>query len=76
MAKKEQKLEEMMKKLENIVVELEKEEIGLDKSIKLYDEGIKIAQECSKELNKVETKIKELINEKGRIKVEDFKEDE
>lgn len=74
MPKKENNLEGMMKKLENIVGSLEREDIGLEKAIKLYDEGIKLAKECTNELNKVETKIKELVSEKGKVKIKNFEE--
>lgn len=50
-------------RLTNIVESLETGKIDLDEALKQYEEGLKIVQECKKQLQQVENKVK-VIREK------------
>lgn len=50
-------------RLTNIVESLEAGKIDLDEALKQYEEGLKIVQECKKQLQQVENKVK-VIREK------------
>ncbi len=50
--------EDSIKELEAIVEKLEKGECPLDEAVKLFEKGVKISNECHKELDTAEQKIK------------------
>lgn len=50
--------EDSMKELETIVEALEKGDCPLDDAVKLFEKGVKISNECHKELDAAEQKIK------------------
>lgn len=50
-------------RLTKIVEQLETGKIDLDEALKQYEEGLKIVQECKKQLQQVENKVK-VIREK------------
>lgn len=52
------KLEQQLKNLENLVEGMEKGTLSLEDSMKNYEAGLKIIQQCQKELNQAEQKIK------------------
>jgi len=73
MPKKEEKsFEELMDKLEEITNKLEKEQLSLDDSVKLFEEGMNISKECNSKLEEAEKRITILIEDKDKLKEEDF----
>ncbi len=54
---------EAFTKLNKIVEDLESGEVDLDKALKEYEEGLKLVQDCKKQLEEVENKVK-VIKEK------------
>ena len=52
------KLEQQLKNLENLVEGMEKGTLSLEDSMRNYEAGLKIIQQCQKELNQAEQKIK------------------
>ena len=73
MPKKEDKsFEELMDKLEEITNKLEKEQLSLDESVKLFEEGMNISKECNSKLEEAEKRITILIEDKDKLKEEDF----
>ena len=69
--------EKKIKELENIVEKLGSGELSLEDSIKFYEKGIKLSHECSRQLNKSEEKVQQLIdiNSEGKPLTKDFKDD-
>ena len=52
-----------LKELELIVAKLEDENINLEDSVKSFEAGINLVKECQKQLEKVELKVKELLDD-------------
>ncbi|MEK6557678.1 MAG: exodeoxyribonuclease VII small subunit [Candidatus Margulisiibacteriota bacterium] len=63
MTKKLPSFEDRLRKLEAIVEELEAD-TPLDQAMTRFDEGVKLATECQKELERVESQIMKIVNEK------------
>jgi exodeoxyribonuclease VII small subunit len=76
MAKTKFKFEESIRKLETIVDELEKGEFSLEESLKKFEAGLKLGRECREFLDSAETKIRQLVEEKGGDLVEKDAPDE
>ena len=68
----DKKFEEMMQELEQISQDLEKGDLSLDESMKKFEEGIALSKKCSEILETAEKKIKILIQDKDKLKEEDF----
>ncbi len=63
--------EENLEKLEEIVEKLEKGNLPLNESLTLFETGIKLSNECLKELDKAEGKIRVLVkNEANGFQLE------
>lgn len=70
---KKDSFEDKMQKLEEIVSNLEKGEMSLEESLTNFEEGMKLSKECSKMLEKVESKIMILLeNDNEEIEEKDF----
>lgn len=76
MAKTKFKFEESIRKLETIVDELEKGEFSLEESLKKFEEGLTLGRDCREFLDSAETKIRQLVEEKGGNLVEKDAPDE
>lgn len=63
---KSKTFEESMAELETIVATLEKGDCPLDEAVKLFEKGVKISNECHKELDTAEQKIK-ILTENGEL---------
>lgn len=62
-----------LQKLEKIVRQLEDEEVSLENSLKLFGEGKQLVQQCEKELQVVENRVKQLMeNPSGEDEEKDF----
>ena len=71
MARKAESYEEILLKLKLIVDNMENNELTLEESMKQYEEGVKLSNKLYGILNKMESKINILNNEKE----EEFGED-
>ena len=76
MAKTKFKFEESIRKLETIVDELEKGEFSLEESLKKFEAGLKLGRDCRAFLDSAETKIRQLVEDKGGNLVEKDAPDE
>ena len=62
------KFEQALKQLEEITAKLESGELPLDESMTLYEQGVKLSEQCAKQLNEAELKIKQLSDvESGEV---------
>ncbi|WP_406658082.1 exodeoxyribonuclease VII small subunit [Methanolobus sp. ZRKC2] len=68
--------EESLDQLESLVDRLERGQLLLDESLELFERGMKLARICNKKLSRAERKIEVLIEKNGKLKTEDFIEDE
>lgn len=64
MARKAESYEEILLKLKLIVDNMENNELTLEESMKQYEEGVKLSNKLYGILNKMESKINILNNEK------------
>ena len=66
--------EKKLKELEKLVEKMNSGNLSLEEDIKAFEKGIKISSELSKELNKAEEKVQQLINvnDEGEIQTKDF----
>ncbi len=51
-------IEENFEQLEAIIKEMQSEETSLDKSFELYNNGLKLIQDCNRQIDTIEKKIK------------------
>jgi len=72
MAKKSLNFAKSFDRLNEIVDRLESGEIDLDQALKEYEEGLKLVQECKKQLNHVENKVKVIREKYGEDDDEDL----
>ena len=63
MAKKSLSLEESLQRLEEILRILESGDMNLEESIKFFEEGMKLTEECQSHLQKLEKRVKVLVEE-------------
>ena len=61
----ENNFENKLNELEKIVSKLEGNEISLDEAIKLFEDGVKLSDDCRKNLENDERKIKTLTECEG-----------
>lgn len=54
--------EKKIKELEEIVEKLGSGELSLQDSLKFFEKGVRISRECTKQLDKSEEKVQQLIN--------------
>ena len=55
--------EEKLEKLEKLTADIKRSDISLEEALKDFEEGIKLASGMEKELDKIEGKIRILMNE-------------
>lgn len=69
--------EDALKTLESIVEKLESGQVPLDETIRSFEEGMKLAEQCHRQLNQAESKLKRLVrNRQGELGTEDMDETE
>ena len=54
--------EEKLKRLEELGGKIRESDVSLDDALKAFEEGIKLARTLEKDLDKVETRIEQLMN--------------
>jgi len=65
MPKKSLSLEDSFKRLDKILSELESGEVDLEKSIGLFEEAMVLSEDCQKQLNALEKRVKVLVAKGG-----------
>lgn len=68
--------EQSLDQLESLVDRLERGQLLLDESLELFEKGMKLARICNQKLSRAERKIEVLIEENGKLKTENFIENE
>ena len=54
--------EKKIKELEEIVEKLSSGELSLQDSLKFFEKGVRLSRECSKQLDKSEEKVQQLVD--------------
>lgn len=67
-APQELSFEEAMANMEKIIQRLEEGEVPLEKAIELFQEGMNLSKTCHQKLQKVETKMDQIMQEDGEMK--------
>lgn len=55
--------ESKLNRLESLGDEIKKDDVGLEEALKMFEEGINLARTMETELNKIEGKVQQLINQ-------------
>jgi exodeoxyribonuclease VII small subunit len=64
--------ESCLEELERVVKELEAGDLALERSLELFEKGISLSESCRKQLEKVETRVEELVRREGKWRPEPF----
>ena len=59
--------EAALSRLERLVHELEEGNLSLEQSIQCFEEGMELVRRCASELRRIESQVKVLTEEAGRI---------
>ncbi len=71
MPKKNLSLENSFKRLDEILGELESGDVDLEKSIGLFEEAMVLSEDCQKQLNALEKRVKVLVAKGGGDYIEE-----
>jgi len=71
MPKKNLSLENSFKRLDEILGELESGDVNLEKSIGLFEEAMVLSEDCQKQLNALEKRVKVLVAKGGGDYIEE-----
>ncbi len=74
--KKTLDFEQNLEQLEKLVEQMEEGEMSLEESLKAFEEGVKLTRLCQQKLAAAEQKVQQLIEEQGKISLEDFASDD
>jgi exodeoxyribonuclease VII small subunit len=74
-AKKTVNFEKALSELEKLVDEMEQGNLSLEDSLKRFEKGIALTTECQKALQNAELKVKELLENSGKLLEKDFEVD-
>lgn len=66
----EKSFEQAIEELEKIVEELEQGDLSLEDTISKFEQGMKLSKLCSDKLNRVEQKLKKLVNTEDGFQLE------
>jgi exodeoxyribonuclease VII small subunit len=75
-AKKTVNFEKALSELEKLVEEMEQGNLTLEDSLKRFEKGIALTTECQQALQNAELKVKELVENNGRLLEKDFEVDQ
>lgn len=64
--------EEAIEKLEKITQDLEEGNLSLEESLKKFEEGMRLVNFCEQKLEEVEKRVKLLMKENGKLKLESW----
>ncbi|MEM2934119.1 MAG: exodeoxyribonuclease VII small subunit [Methanocellales archaeon] len=70
---RELEFEEALKRLSEIVRELESGGLKLEEALHKFEEGVELANFCSKKLSEAELTVKQLVEQKGKVELLDWK---
>lgn len=68
----ETNFENNVKRMEEIVAKMEEGNLNLQESISLFKEGTELTKQCQEQLTKTELLIQKVIDQAGKIEVEEF----
>jgi exodeoxyribonuclease VII small subunit len=68
--------EEALGKLENNVRTLEVGDLSLEESLNIFEEGMRLSKLCSVKLEQAEQKIEILLEQEGKLVIEEFEVEE
>jgi exodeoxyribonuclease VII small subunit len=71
-AKKTLNFEKALSELEKLVEEMEQGNLSLEDSLKRFEKGIALTTECQQALQNAELKVKELVENSGKMLEKDF----
>lgn len=63
--------EEKLSRLEQLTLDIKRNNISLEDALKDFEEGIKLARGMEKEIEKIEGKIQQLMNQPDSVKNEE-----
>ena len=72
--KKNRAFEDYIKNLNEIVKKMESDDMNLEDMIDSYENGMNLINICSSELNKIEKRVKILIQKNNKIIQQDMEE--
>ena len=75
-AKKTVNFEKALSELEKLVDEMEQGNLSLEDSLKRFEKGIALTTECQQALQNAELKVKELVENSGKMLEKDFEVDQ
>jgi exodeoxyribonuclease VII small subunit len=75
-AKKTVNFEKALAELETLVQEMEQGNLSLEDSLKRFEKGIALTTECQQALQNAELKVKELVENSGKMLEKDFEVDQ
>ena len=67
MAKKTPNFEKALTELESLVEDMEQGDLSLEDSLKRFEKGIALSSECQQALQNAELKVKQLVEENGKL---------
>jgi len=67
MAKKTPNFEKALSELESLVEDMEQGDLSLEDSLKRFEKGIALSSECQQALQNAELKVKQLVEENGKL---------
>jgi len=67
MAKKTPNFEKALSELESLVEDMEQGDLSLEDSLKRFEKGIALSRECQQALQNAELKVKQLVEENGKL---------
>ncbi len=70
---RELEFEEALKRLSEIVRELETGGLTLEEALRKFKEGVELANWCSKKLCEAELTVKQVVEQKGKVELLDWK---
>ena len=76
MAKKTPNFEKALNELETLVDDMEQGDLSLEESLKRFEKGIALSTECQQALQNAELKIKQLVEQNGKLLEQDIELDD
>nr|WP_275581828.1 exodeoxyribonuclease VII small subunit [Geomicrobium sediminis] len=68
--------EQAMTSLEEIINQLEAGDVPLEKAIDMYQQGMTLSKQCHEQLQHVEKKMDQIVNEDGEVEAFQMSEED
>ncbi|GAJ98632.1 exodeoxyribonuclease VII small subunit [Geomicrobium sp. JCM 19055] len=68
--------EQAMTSLEEIINQLEAGDVPLEKAIDMYQQGMTLSKQCHEQLQNVEKKMDQIVNEDGEVEAFQMSEED